>query len=175
MRRLVLNLAGGALLLAAGTAEQVHAQASADINLQVGDRPAPVVVFEREPDVIMIPNSHVYYVTGLDYDLFRFSRHWYLNNGGYWYRARNYRGPFVAVSYTSVPRSILVVPAKYHRHPMHPQGGPPGRLKRTYVNRDPGPDAAILRDGKRDGRLKGYDKDGNKDGDKGKYRGGDKN
>ena len=129
--RILVLAAALALVQAAGADTRV----SADLNVHLGSRPAPVVVFEREPDVVLVPSSRVYYVGGLDYDLFRYGQYWYINDGGYWYRARNYRGPFGQIRYDTVPRQIVVVPERYHRHPMHPLGGPPGQMKR-YENAD---------------------------------------
>lgn len=133
------NLGGAAALLAGLVIVPTHAQAgvSADVNIRIG-RPAPMVVFEREPDVVLVPSTRVYYVGGLDYDLFRYGQYWYINDGGYWYRARNYRGPFAQIGFKSVPRSIVVVPGRYHRHPMHPHGGPPGQMKRRDHDDDRG-------------------------------------
>jgi hypothetical protein len=141
---------------------------SADINLHVGDPPAPVVVFDREPDVVLVPNTRVYCVGGLDYDLFRYGQYWYINNGGYWYRARNYRGPFGEIRYESVPRPIMFVPARYHRHPMHPLGGPPGQMKKQQaVYRDASDDGVtIIR-----GKEKSHGNEGNQgnQGNRGKH------
>lgn len=114
------------------TPTPVSAGVSADINIRVGDRrPAPVVVFEREPDVVLVPRSRVYYVEHDNYDLYRYGRYWYINDGGFWFRASSYRGPFVGISVGRVPRSIVVVPARYRRHPAHPHGGPPGQMKKA--------------------------------------------
>ena len=51
----------------------------------------------------------------------------YISRGGYWYRARSYRGPFRVCEVRYVPRAILNVPGRYWRHP---HGGPPGQLKK---------------------------------------------
>ena len=134
-----------ALAIAAAPAQ---AGVSADINLHLGDPPAPVVLFDREPDVILVPNTRVYCVGGLDYDLFRYGQYWYINNGGYWYRARNYRGPFGAIRYEVVPRSIMIVPARYHHHPRHPLGGPPGQMKKHAVYNDASDDGVVIIRGK---------------------------
>ena len=57
---------GGVLVLAAALTLTSGASAvtrvSADLNVHLGSRPAPVVVFEREPDVVLVPSSRVYYV-----------------------------------------------------------------------------------------------------------------
>jgi hypothetical protein len=142
---------GGALLLAAGlsvaAAAPGEAGVSADLNIRLGTRPAPVVVFEREPDVVLVPSTRVYYVGGLDYDLFRYGQFWYINDGGYWYRARNYRGPFGQIRFESVPRQVVYVPDRFHRHPMHPLGGPPGQMKRYENANEQG--VTIIRNGQR--------------------------
>lgn len=154
MRRLILSFACAGMFALAGTmgmAGGAQAGVSADINLHVGDRRAPVVVFDREPDVVLVPRTRVYYVSGLDYDLFRYGRHWYINDGGYWFRARHYRGPFVAVAYERVPRTIFSVPARYHRHPWHPHGGPPGQMKkgRAMIVEDRDGDVRVIKRGKK--------------------------
>ena len=157
---------GGFLVLAAALTLVEGANAvtrvSADINVHLGSRPAPVVVFEREPDVVLVPSSRVYYVGGLDYDLFRYGQYWYINDGGYWYRARNYRGPFGQIRFETVPRQIVVVPERYHRHPMHPHGGPPGQMKRYQNANNKG--VTVIRRGKVEANDKGQD--GNKGGGK---------
>lgn len=114
-------------------ATPARAQVSADINIRLGNRPAPVVVFDEEPEVVLVPRSRVYYVEHRGYDLYRYGRYWYINDDGYWFRASGYRGPFVGVELRHVPRSITVVPDRYRQHPIypsHPHGGPPGQLKK---------------------------------------------
>jgi hypothetical protein len=102
-----------------------RAGTSLDIGLHIGDAPPPpAFVFEDEPEVVLIPQTRVYYVPGPSFDLFRYGRYWYINNGGWWYRAYNYRGPFGYIEYDKVPTTILRVPKKYHHHPL---GGPPGQ------------------------------------------------
>jgi len=119
-------------------ATPARAGVSADINIRLGDRPAPVVVFEQEPEVVLVPRSRVYYVEHAGYDLYRYGRYWYVNDAGFWFRASSYRGPFVGIEFRHVPRSIVVVPDRYRRHPAHPHGGPPGQLKkqRTIIADD---------------------------------------
>ena len=130
-------------LVVASDPASAQASVSADINIHVGDRPAPVVVFDEEPEVVLVPRSRVYYVEHRGYDLYRYGRYWYMNDRGYWFRAAGYRGPFVGIELRHVPRSITVVPDRYRHHPIHPihpLGGPPGQLKnqRTVVLDDLG-------------------------------------
>jgi hypothetical protein len=102
--------------------------ASLNVNLHVGDAPPPpAYVFEAEPEVILVPSTRVYYVPEREFDLYRYGRYWYINRGGWWYRASTYRGRFAYIEYDRVPVSILRVPARYHRHPL---GGPPGQMKK---------------------------------------------
>ena len=136
---------GFAIALGLIPAATAHAGVSADVNVHLGNPPAPVVVFDREPDVVLVPNTRVYCVAGLDYDLFRYGQYWYMNDRGYWYRARNYRGPFAAIHYEVVPRPIVYVPARYHHHPMHPLGGPPGQMKKHPDYADADDDVTVIR------------------------------
>ena len=126
-------IALAAALVVAGGPSPARAEVSADINIRLGSRPAPVVVFDEEPEVVLVPRSRVYYVEHRGYDLYRYGRYWYINDSGYWFRAASYRGPFVGIELRHVPRSITVVPARYRRHPSHPHGGPPGQLKNQRV------------------------------------------
>ena len=107
------------------TAPPVSAQATGEVSA-VQAPPPPAVEFKKEPEVILIPQSRVYYVPDLKYDLFRYGRYWYINNDGNWYRARSYRGPFNSVGFTRVPRSIARVPSKYHKHPLTRPTANPG-------------------------------------------------
>jgi len=119
------------LLIAAIAATPVGAWAGTSVgwSVSIGNSPPPpVVVFQREPRVVMVPGSTVYVVEDdCDYDVFRYGVFWYVLNDGYWYRARSHRGPYVAVSARYVPTAISNVPPKYWRHP---HGGPPGQMKR---------------------------------------------
>ena len=63
-------VATGVLIATAATwTTPVSARVTADINVHIGDRPAPVVVFHDEPDVVLVPSSRVYYVDHDGYDL----------------------------------------------------------------------------------------------------------
>ena len=163
-------VATGALFATAATWTPASAGVSADINGHIGDRPAPVVVFDREPDVVLVPRSRVYYVDHDGYDLYRYGRYWYINDDGYWFRASSYRGPFLSITVGRVPRSIVVVPARYRRHPVHPHGGPPGQMKKRVVYRDH--DRYDRRDNDRYDRRDDdrYRRDRDWDGDRGKGR-----
>jgi hypothetical protein len=138
LRRLVLPLAGLALVAAATVwadepkkpghgpkGKPEKSEATANPAPSKGNAPPapPPVVFRQEPEVILVPSTRVYYVPDLKYDLFRYGRHWYINSGGHWYRARGYSGPYEYLENERVPSTILRLPDKYHRQPMRPANG----------------------------------------------------
>ena len=110
---------------------QASARTDVSINLRIGDPyRGPRVVFEDEPDIVVVPNTRVYYIRDYDYDIYRYGTFWYYNYGGAWYRARRYDGPFVYVGYRSVPHSVVYLPGRYRRHwGDHPQGNAYGHYK----------------------------------------------
>jgi len=115
MRRLPLWILGLSLALAL-VAPVRHAAAATgfSINLRLGDRYRGPVLFQEEPSVTPIGHG-VYYVRDADQDVYRYRNYWYLNYNGDWYRADNYRGPWVFVGYQSVPRRVYSVPTTYRR------------------------------------------------------------
>lgn len=72
--------------------------------------------FSRKPSMGVIPNSSVTFATrSEDFDLYRLHGTWYLVDGGVWYRSTSWRGPFLSIRASSVPRDVLVIPSRY-RH-----------------------------------------------------------
>jgi hypothetical protein len=117
MNRWPICIAGLAAACSLAAATPVRAGTSVDIQLHVGDRyPGGDIVFHREPDVVVVPRSHVYYVQDYDYDIYRYRNNWYYCDGVNWYRAGSYRGPFFFIRYTTVPKAVYTVPAQYRRH-----------------------------------------------------------
>jgi hypothetical protein len=126
--RMMLPLAVLAGCLAASSAQ---AETSVNVNIGIGTPPPPpVVVVRTEPRVVLVPGSTVYVVSdrNWNYDCFRYGVYWYAYRDGYWYRARAWRGPFVSVRTSVVPRAIISVPAKHWKR--HPHGMPPGQAKK---------------------------------------------
>ena len=121
------------IMTAVGLATPAFAGTSGSVSVQLNIRnapPAPAVAYREEPRVVVVPGSTVYVVDDdrCDYDFFRYGVYWYIWNDGYWYRARNYRGPFAVIEARYVPAKVWNVPAKKWKH--HPHGGPPGQMKR---------------------------------------------
>ena len=149
-------------LVACGLAVPVLAGAhtSVGVNIAIGNAPPPpVVVIRQQPRVMVVPGSSVYVVDDeydLPYDMFRYGVYWYVYNDDYWYRARNYRGPFMVVQARYVPRAIYAVPAREWRH--HPHGGPPGQMKKRWVAEEyDGDDERGHRSGHGHGHGHGHD------------------
>jgi hypothetical protein len=113
MRRILLVSSLLVGLVAFGS-KPAKAAISADINIHVGDR-APVGYFYSEPRGYLIPDYNVWYYQNSSYDMYRYGNVWYMNDGGYWYSARSWRGPFVGIRFESVPSRIVRVPTRYHR------------------------------------------------------------
>jgi hypothetical protein len=92
------------------------AQAATDIRVSIGNGyDGATLNFRSRPRVVMIPDTRVYYVQNYDYDLYRCDGSWYYVDDGYWYRASSWRGPFVQVRVSAVPRQLITVPMRY-RH-----------------------------------------------------------
>ncbi len=118
MKRHRLSFAG--LGLVAGLvafAASASAATSISVNLRVGEPyRGPSIVFTHEPDVVVVPETRVYYVRNYDYDMYRYGSYWYYCYDNGWYRAHSPRGPFAFISYRSVPRAVYTVPQRYRRH-----------------------------------------------------------
>ena len=114
MKRIAITSAFFALLLAAPAFAETYFGFNIGIN---NAPPPPRVRFFQPPPVEIVPNTSVYVVENpYGYDMFQYGGFFYVSNGGYWYRAHSYRGPFVAVDARYVPRAIYSVPPGHWRH-----------------------------------------------------------
>jgi len=87
------------------------------ITLRIGDRyNGPDLGFYREPRLRYTGYSGVYYVRGTRNDVYRYGNAWYMNYNGDWYRASSYNGPWIFVTYRSVPTAVYSVPGRYRRN-----------------------------------------------------------
>ncbi len=118
MKRLPVWIACFGLVLSLHlSASKASAATSVSVSLRVGDPyRGPDLVFQDEPDIVVVPGTRVYYIRDYDYDIYRYGSFWYYTYDGNWYRARRYGGPYAFVSYRTVPRAVMVVPVKYRRH-----------------------------------------------------------
>jgi hypothetical protein len=73
-------------------------------------------VLDRPPGMSIIPGTSVYFMRDeADYDLYRYGNSWYLADNGSWYRAPSWRGPFIRVRASAVPRSVFTIPSGYRK------------------------------------------------------------
>ena len=129
------SLALAAMLLV-GSFTPAHAETQSWFGFSIGvgnAPPAPRVVYVQRPETYWVPGTAVYVVESSSDDMFLYGGSWYVMNDNYWYRARSYSGPFVAVDVRQVPRPILSLPSKHWKH--HPHGGPPGQMKKKGGHR----------------------------------------
>lgn len=125
---LVMTLALGAM------PGKASARTDVSINLRIGDPyRGPRLVFEDEPNIVVVPGTRVYYVRDCDYDVYRYGSTWYYNYDGGWYRSRRYNGPYTYIGYRSVPHPVAYVPVRYRRHWRDYNEGP-----RRYQGEDRG-------------------------------------
>ena len=117
MKRLLITAAALASLGMVTFPGSSMAGTSVGVSINIGDPYRGAALhFRSEPDVVLVPDTRVYYVRDYDYDVYRYGSYWYYNYDGGWYRARRYDGPYVYVGYQSVPRSVAYVPVRYRRH-----------------------------------------------------------
>ena len=126
------------LVLAVVISAPFTAVAAVNVGITLGNAPPPpVVVFRSEPRLVFLPTGGVAYYDGpSDYDYFRYGSNYYIYNGGYWYRAPRYRGPFVAIREAYVPRAFYGLNDRgYHwRHAW--KNVPPGQVRKMERRHD---------------------------------------
>ena len=133
MKRNLYAFAAAALLAATVTAT-ANAATSVDVRVSVGDPyNGATLRFSNEPQVVLVPETKVYYVRNRDCDLYRYGRYWYFVEDGFWYRSATWRGPFRHVRTGSIPRSVVMVPVKYRRHW---KNGPPSHAVAQGYDKD---------------------------------------
>ena len=151
MKRSLYAIAAAAVLAATITTT-ANAATSVDVRVSVGDPyHGATLSFRNEPEVVLVPDTKVYYVRDRDCDLYRYGSYWYFVEDGFWYRSATWRGPFRHVRSTTVPRSVGSVPVRYRRHW---KNGPPSHAvaQGYYKDRDRYDDRGHGRGNKHHGR-----------------------
>ncbi len=105
-------------------------QGMARIHIGVNIPLPPVVVFSGPPELVVIPDTDVYYCPDLSADIFFYGGFWYRPYGGYWYRAVGYEGPWI---YIQAPPAVLVsLPPDYRTIVRGERRIPYGELHRNW-------------------------------------------
>lgn len=117
----------GALLLCAPQA----ATAGVDVGVHVNIGPPPVVVREP-PAVVLVPQSRVYFVPGVDFEVFFYDGYWWSPRGDRWYRSRAYDGPWRTIERRHVPSPVFRVPRDYRARYVRERHVPYGQWKKEH-------------------------------------------
>lgn len=116
MRRNLFGIIAPTLLLgvlfACGAPNEAAAEVRIGVGINIG--PPPIVVAEP-PEIVLVPGSSVYFVPGLEFDVFFSNGYWWSPRGDRWYRARAYNGPWRVVERRFVPGPVIRVPHDYRR------------------------------------------------------------
>ncbi|NJD61940.1 MAG: hypothetical protein FIA93_04380 [Deltaproteobacteria bacterium] len=120
-----------AALVAAGSYGQALAGTSVSINIG-----PPAVVVAGPPEMVVIPNTMVYFAPGVEVDLLFHRDYWYTRNGDRWFRSRNYNGPWKIVGRRAVPVEIVRVPGNYRTRYARHEHVPYGQLKKHWKHRE---------------------------------------
>jgi hypothetical protein len=120
-------------LLALVMSVPASAETSVRVGLTLGNAPPPPVVrFRAEPRMVIMPTGGVsYYGDPSDYDYFRYGSYFYIYNGGYWYRSAYYRGPFIAIRESYVPRAFYGLHDRGYKWHHAWKDAPPGAYRRV--------------------------------------------
>lgn len=114
MRKHMCRLTCPALFLAVCLVGLTVNDATAQVSVNVNLGPPPVVVSEP-PELVLVPNSNVYFVPEYNFDLFYYGGYWWSPRGDRWYRSRAYNGPWRIVSRRVIPVPVYRVPGDYRR------------------------------------------------------------
>jgi len=88
---------------------------ASNVNLHIGiGLPFPPVRVVAPPQVILVPQTPVYYAPYYETPLFFYSGYWYRPFGGYWQRGVSYSGPWHRVHHRYVPTVIHKLPGHYY-------------------------------------------------------------
>ncbi len=123
-------LLGVALFAAFGAAP---AMAGVNVNVNIGP---PAVVVAEPPEMVVVPNSMVYFAPGVSVELLFFDGFWWTPNEGRWFRARAYNGPWTIVGPRYVPRAIGHLPPGYRGTYGRGAHIPYGQLKKHWRHRE---------------------------------------
>ena len=105
---------------------------SAQVNVNVNIGPPPAYVLPAPPQVVVIPNTYVYYAPGLPQDILFYRGYWYRPYSGGWFRAKSYNGPWGYIVPGKVPSALVGLPPGYRTIPPGYEKIPYGQLKKNW-------------------------------------------
>jgi hypothetical protein len=90
----------------------------------------PAYVFPASPEVVVIPETYVYYAPNVDFDIFFCGGHWYRPHGGNWFRSTSYNGPWAHIK--NAPSALHNLPHNYRTITRESRRIPYGELDRNW-------------------------------------------
>lgn len=132
-RSLLLGFGSLFLIWLIGAEAPVSAGTNVSVNIGV-----PAVVVAEPPEMVMVPDTPVYFAPNVEVELFFCRGAWYSQRSGRWYRARSYDGPWAVVGSRSVPVEVVRVPRNYRTVYVREERVPYGQLKKHWARHDHG-------------------------------------
>ena len=135
MRKNTLAALGAGVLFAALFVPASMNVAFAEIDVHINIGPPPISVPEP-PALVMIPDTIIYFVPQVEYDVFYYEDYWWSPRGNQWYRATAYNGPWVIIENHAVPAPVSQVPGDYRQRYEKEQHIPYGQWKKQWHNQE---------------------------------------
>ncbi len=88
-------------------------RSSTHVEVEVHATSPPPIMFAREPELIVIPETYVYVVPNLEIDVFFYDGWWWQTWEGRWYRSHSHRSDWVY--YRNVPAFFRDIPRDWRR------------------------------------------------------------
>lgn len=107
--------------------------AGMDVSVNIG---VPAVVVAEPPEMILVPDSQIYYAPSVEAELFFYRGNWYTRSGHRWYRGRSYKGPWVVASRRTVPGAFGRLPGNYRTVYVRGERVPHGHLKKHWKHHE---------------------------------------
>ena len=120
-------------LLSCGTPGPASAGVDVGVSINIGP---PPIVAPAPPEVVLVPRSQVYFVPGVEFDVFFHNGYWWSPRGDRWYRARAYNGPWHVVERRLVPGPVIGIPRDYRRLYVKERHIPYGQWKKERMRHE---------------------------------------
>jgi hypothetical protein len=108
----------------------IPGKGGARVNININIPLPPPFVFAAPPEMVVIPETYVYYSPDVGFDIFFYDGYWYRPYDRYWYRSVEYSGPWVHIG--SPPTVLLRLPPDYRVATREYRRIPYGELHRNW-------------------------------------------
>lgn len=107
--------------------------AGMDVSVNIG---IPAVVVAQPPEMVLVPDSQIYYAPSVEAELFFYRGNWYTRHGRRWYRGRSYNGPWVVAAPRTIPGAFVRLPGNYRTVHVRGERVPYGQLNKHWKHRE---------------------------------------